>query len=35
VTFDFMLLNGLGFNSFPIPGLSATVTGEDLSRAGS
>ena len=35
VTFNFMLLNGvLGLDSIPIPGLSATVTGEDLSRAG-
>ncbi len=36
VTFDFMLLNGLlGFDPIPIPGLRTTVTGEDLSRAGS
>ena len=35
-TFDFMLLNGvLGFDPIPVPGLLATVTGEDLSRAGS
>jgi len=36
VTFDFYLLNGVfGMAPIPIPGLRATVTGEDLSRAGS